>query len=335
MKNKLQFMFIFIVLGITGFVIPTIHAQGIGDRNRAGSTGTYNIQGKVYLPDGKPAVNAKVSITGADFTNISVRTDLNGEFNTGGIAAGNYNISIKVEGFPTETEVMTIDRDTPSGQTFSRAYHLRMPGQKKGEPAGNLEYKEVPPKALEKFKAAVEKITKNDAKGALPLLDEAIALYANFAAAYYEKGAAYLSLNDPDKAIEAFVKAITLKPDYLEAKYGYGKAMFEKKNYELAEAAFRDVLKQKSDFAEAHLNLGISLFYLKNGNEAESELKAALATKEGEKFALGHLYLGQIYLMKKQNADAITELQKYVELAPNAPNAEKIKSKIADLKKQP
>jgi len=335
MKNKLQFMFIFIALVIIGSMPFASSAQGIGDRNRAGSQGSYTIQGQVYLPSGKPAVNAKVSLTGADFTNLALQTDVNGEFNTGGIPAGNYTVAIKVDGMQTESEALTIDRDTPSGQTFNRVYHLRLPGQKKGEAAINPEFKDVPAKALDKYKAAIEKLSKNDSKAALPLLDDAIAAYPNFAAAHYERGAAYLSLNDPDKAVDAFVKAITLRPDYLEAKYGYGKAMLEKKNYEFAEAAFRDVLKQKSDFAEAHLNLGISLFYLKNGNEAESELKAAITSKDGDKFALGHLYLGQIYIMKKQNADAVAQLARYVELVPNAPNVEKIKSKIAELKKQP
>jgi tetratricopeptide (TPR) repeat protein len=111
-------------------------------------------------------------------------------------------------------------------------------------------------------------------------------------------------------------------------------AALQKKNYEVSEAAFRDVLKQKGDMPEAHLNLGISLFHLKSGAEAETELKAALATTGGEKLALGHLYLGQIYIMKKQTADAAAELQKYIDLAPKAPNAEKIKATIADLKKQ-
>ena len=86
--------------------------------------------------------------------------------------------------------------------------------------------------------------------------------------------------------------------------------------------------------AEAHLNLGISLFYLKNADAAEAELKSAVGMKGGEKLALGHLYLGQIYMQKKRNADAITELEKYLELLPKAPNADRIRSAIADLKKQ-
>ena len=91
--------------------------------------------------------------------------------------------------------------------------------------------------------------------------------------------------------------------------------------------------QQRKDMAEAHLNLGISLFYLKNVDAAENELKTALATKGGEKLALAHLYLGQIYSQKKRNSEAVTELEKYLEMVPKAPNADRIKQAIEQLKK--
>jgi regulator of sirC expression with transglutaminase-like and TPR domain len=38
-------------------------------------------------------------------------------------------------------------------------------------------------------------------------------------------------------------------------------------------------------------------------------------------------------MQKKQNAEAAAELEKYVKLVPKAPDADKLKSTIADLKK--
>lgn len=335
MKNKLQFILSFICLATAGLIAQAIHAQGIGDRNRPAGRGTYKIVGKVYLPDGRPAQDVTVSASGAETSGLSARTDIDGAFVLPGLSSGNYTVAVRASGYQTETEFVTIAEGTISGQSFQFAFHLRPPGQPKQDARSeNPNLKGVPKSAVAKYEKGLELLAKGDAKSAIPLFDEAISAYPNFAAAYYEKGAALLKLNDLDKAVEAFVKALTIKPEYIEAKYGYGMASFQKKNYEVSEAVFRDVLKQKNDMAEAHLNLGISLFYLKNGNEAESELRAAIAAKGGEKLALGHLYLGQIYLMKKQNADAAAELQKYVDLAPKAPNAEKIKATIADLKKQ-
>jgi Tfp pilus assembly protein PilF len=310
-------------------------AQGIGDRNRPQEGGNHLISGRVILPDGKPAAGVKVSMSSTDIVGSSQTTDSDGNFTFSGLPAGNYTLSVKAEGYQTENESLTIERFSAGGQGYQMVFHLRLPGQPKGDSrSANPLYKGVPKEAISKFEKGREKLSNNDPKGALSDFDAAIAAYPDFAAAHYERGSALLKTNELDKAMEAFVKAISLKPDYVEAKYGYGLTQLEKKNYEVAAAAFNDVLQQRKDLAEAHLNLGISLFYLKNQDAAESELKAAVSTKGGEKLAMAHLYLGQIYMQKKRNAEAVTELEKYLELVPKAPNADRIKSAIADLKKQ-
>jgi tetratricopeptide (TPR) repeat protein len=177
-------------------------------------------------------------------------------------------------------------------------------------------------------------VKNKDLKAALGQLDEALALYPEFALAHYEKGLLLFEQNEVDKALEAFVKAIQIKPDYLEAKLNFGIALLAKKDYEKAEMVFRDVLKQKSDSPAAHMNLGRALYALKKIDEAESELKQAISLKGGENLALAHRYLGGIYMQKKRNAEAAAELQKYLDLSPKAPDADKIKATIADLKKQ-
>jgi Tfp pilus assembly protein PilF len=324
-------MFIFIGLSALCAV-----GQGIGDRNRAGdSEGRFSITGRVVMPDGRPAQNVKVNIENNDSGTQSYYTNADGSFQTGSIKAGNYTVVVAYEGLVTEREFITIDRDSPSGQTYSVTVFLRVQGQKKGDfYSNNPLFKDVPKPALDKFKKGVEKMEKNDAKAAVTLFDEAIAAYPEFAAAYHQKGSAYLKENELDKALEAFVKAVSIKPDYVEAKYSVGYTQYLKKNYEVAAAVFDDVLKQQTDMLDAQMYLGISLYNLKNVDAAEAGLKKAVSAKGGEKLALAHLYLGQIYMQKKKNAEAVTELEKYLELLPKAPNADRIKSAIADLKKQ-
>jgi tetratricopeptide (TPR) repeat protein len=330
MRSKLQLLFIFMCLGALG-----VYGQGIGDRNRPAGRGTYRITGKVYLPDGSPAKDVAVNVSGTEYNGTSTRTDLDGVYTISGLSSGNYSVSVREKGYQAENEFLTIPEGVISGQSFPIIFYLRAPGEpKRSGAAANPLLKDVPKDAIGKYEKGMEKASKNDSKGAIADFDAAIAAYPNFAAAYYQKGSVLLKTNDADKATEAFVKAITIKPDYTDAKYGYALAQFEKKNYEVAAAAFNDVLQQRKDMAEAHLNLGISLFYLKNSDAAESELKSAISSKGGEKLALGHLYLGQIYMQKKKNTEAVTELEKYLELLPKAPNADRIKTAIADLKKK-
>lgn len=85
---------------------------------------------------------------------------------------------------------------------------------------------------------------------------------------------------------------------------------------------------------EAHMYNGISLLMLKNADAAEAQLKKAIAAKDGESVAFAHRCLGGIYFQKKRNAEAAAEFQKYLDLAPKAPDAARIKTTIDDLKKQ-
>lgn len=330
-------IFCFFTLALAALVLPALQtsAQGIGDRNRpADGDGRYSIQGRVYLSDGKPAVNAKVSISSAESSGINAITDMNGMFQVGSLRAGNYTFIVAVPGFPTEKEMLTIDRFAPAGRTFSIAIHLQPEGRDPKENTVDPKFAGVPKQALEKYKSGVEKLKQDDARAAVVLFDEAIAAYPAFAAAYYEKGLAHLKQNDLDKALESFVKAVSNDPDYFEAKYSVGYTQYLKKNYEVAAAIFVDVLKQRRDFAEAYMYLGISLYYLKNTRDAETALKAALTGKDDHRLALAHRFLGGLYAQTRRNAEAVTELEKYLELVPSAPDADRLRSTIAELRKK-
>jgi Tfp pilus assembly protein PilF len=298
-------------------------AQGVGT-GRGGIDG-YTITGKVALPDGKPAAGARVDAT-CDFTSVTASTRSDGTYTLTGVRAGNCSITARVAGYEAITESRTIDRDTPYGSTIYIPFFVRGSGSQ----AQNPLLIGIAKPAQEKFLAG---LAEKKPDNALELFDAAIKLDPKFAAAYYEKGQILLQRNDLDGAIAALVKAIELKTDYVEAKYAFGRAHLQRKDYEIAEAVFRDLLTQGVDSAEFHLNLGVSLFYLKRPADAEKEFKNATTGKGGDKLALPHLYLGQIYASQKRNPEAVAELQKYLDMVPKAPNADHIKSVISDLKK--
>jgi Tfp pilus assembly protein PilF len=321
---------------VAGFSVTSARAQGYGDRNRAGGGGTYNVFVKVLLPDGKPAVGAKLSFSAADYSGPNTGiTDSEGGHTFSGLPGGNYTFAARLEGLPQENEFLTISRDTSGGSSFTVVLYFRNPGQKKGDfYSGNPMFKDISKEALEKFKKGMEKLGKNDYKGSLSLFDEAIGLYPQFAPAYYEKGVAYIKLAEYDKAIASFVKAIEIKPDYTEAKYSIGYTHYLLKNYEVAAAVFGDILQTKKDMPEVFMYLGICLVHMNRIDHAETALKMAIATKGGENLALAHRSLAGVYIQKKKNAEAAAELEKYLELVPKAPDADKLKQTISELKKQ-
>src|SRR6185369_232753 len=228
-----------LILGFSTVLAATFsQAQGIGDRNRPTSGGTHIVSGKVHLPDGTPAVGARVTLNNTDIGASTQSTDHDGEFSFSGLPEGNYTLNIRATGYQQENETFTIERFSAAGQGAQFAFVLRAPGQPKA--GSNPLLAGVPKDAISKYEKGMEKMSKDDAKGAVADFDAAIAAYPNFAAAYYEKGGALLKANDLDNATAAFVKAIEIKPDYTEAKYGYGLTQFQKKNYEVAAAAFND-----------------------------------------------------------------------------------------------
>jgi len=335
MKRRFYSLLICAIV-FAGFSVMTASAQGYGDRNRAAGAGSYNIFVKVMLPDGRPAVGAAVSMSSAEVSGSgSGTTDPDGMYTFSNVLAGNYHFIAKIEGFPTESENMTIERGAGSGQSFNVIIHFRLPGQKKGDIySANPMFKDVSKEALERFKKGTEKAAKNDHKAAITLFDEAITMFPQFAVAYFEKGSAHLKLEEYDKAIAAFAKAIEIKPDYYEPKFSIGYARFLMKDYEVAAAVFGDILQQKKDDPQVFMYIGICLINMKRIDQAEYALKQAVTMKGGENLALAHRSLAGVYMQKKKNAEAASELEKYLQLVPKAPDADKLKQTISDLKKQ-
>jgi Tfp pilus assembly protein PilF len=318
------------------FSVAGVNAQGFGDRNQANNgpdAGRYGIQGKVVMPDGTPAKFVKVSYSSTTSSSGSIQTDDQGSFRFSNLPSGNYTVFVKVEGLPAATESLVISREGVAGQADTVVLYLRNDGQKKGDFSSSPMFKDVPKDAYAKYQKAGEK-SASDPKAALLLLDEAIAAYPQFAMAHYEKGVLYQQQNDLDNAMVAFQKAIAAKPDFIEAKMNYGLTLLSMKNFELAAATFQDVMKQRNDIPSAYSNFGIAMLGMNRNDIAEKAFKYALSLKGGENLAAAHKYLGGIYMQKNQNAAAVTELQKYLELMPKATDADKVKATIEELKKK-
>jgi predicted Zn-dependent protease len=335
MRKNSYIVFVLICAAFLTFVSGA-GAQGIGDRNQANNgpdAGRYGIQGRVIMPDGTPAKRVNVSYSSTTASSSSMQTDEEGAFRFSNLPSGNYTVVVRVEGLPTATESFTISREGTQGQAQSVVVYLRAEGQKKGDFSGSPMFKGVPKEAYAKYQKAVEKASSDD-KGAILLLDEAIALYPQFAMAHYEKGLLYQKQNDLDNAMLSFQKAIAAKPDFIDAKMSYGMTLIGMKNYEMAASVFQDVMKQKNDVPSSYYNFGIAMMGMNKIDIAEKAFKYALSLKGGENLAAAHKYLGSIYMQKKQNAEAIAELQKYLELMPKAGDADRIKAAIEELKKK-
>jgi tetratricopeptide (TPR) repeat protein len=70
---------------------------------------------------------------------------------------------------------------------------------------------------------------------------------------------------------------------------------------------------------------------LRNYSEAEKELLRAVSFGSPD-LSIAHYYLGGIYWGKRDYKKAADELETYLKLSPNAPDAEKTRATIRELR---
>jgi tetratricopeptide (TPR) repeat protein len=135
-----------------------------------------------------------------------------------------------------------------------------------------------------------------------------------------------------DKAIEEFKQVLTLKPDYAEVHCNLGAVYNNKGWYDEAINEFKEALRLKPHFVDAINNLGNA--YKGKGwyNQAIEAFKKTLEINQD--LAIPHLNLALIYLYQKNdNKKALYHFERALEIEPNFPQADAIKEKIEEIRK--
>ena len=141
----------------------------------------------------------------------------------------------------------------------------------------------------------------------------------------------YLNLKQYDKAAETLDALLKLTPDDAHAHLNMGIVTFNEKKMDQAESHLRKALELKSAGPSAHYYLGLTLVSTKRYEEALKEFELTVSNG-GENIALAHKYLGGLYMTAQKNKEAADELEKYLKLDPKAPDADRIKGTIKDLR---
>jgi tetratricopeptide (TPR) repeat protein len=190
----------------------------------------------------------------------------------------------------------------------------------------------VPKTAQELYEKAQASILAGDGKKAIEQLRAAISIHPDFALAHNSLGVEYLKSGDVNRALEALGAAVRLSPDAFVPRLNYGIAYLEKKQFTEAEANLRQALQKNEGSPSAHMYLGITLISLRRYDEAEKELQRAVSLKGGDSLAQAHKLLGGLYWQKGQFKQAADQLEVYLRLAPKAPDADKIRTTVKELR---
>jgi len=342
LSRSLFFLFLAAII----FPMCAIASYAQGGIDSMGTGGLHRIQGRIYFPSGRRSdtTNIKVTLESTSSERIFVIADMNGSFTFNNLAPGNYTItvdagteyekaseSVLIEGVASSRTTNGADARSNIPRTFSVMINLQpkpVPGNKAA--VVNAALSSAPKAAADAYRAALESAKLGDTRKAIDELKTALSLYPNFVLALNELGVQYLKLGETSKAVDALRNATTLQPDDFTPRLNYGIALLEAKNAAAAEEQLRMAVGKNGSSWSAHMYLGVALIGLRRLSEAEQELLRALDIG-GRRVGLPHYWLGGIYWERHEYARAASELEQYLELVPNAPNADRIRGTIKDL----
>jgi tetratricopeptide (TPR) repeat protein len=157
----------------------------------------------------------------------------------------------------------------------------------------------------------------NDGKvpEAIAKLEEAVAAKPDLTAGYEALAKLYLRNKNYDKAIERANKALETDTDNQDM-FSVLAESYDKKGDKTKAAEYRKKLP-----ADAAAMFNEAARLINNGKDGEAEplLKGAIAAND--KFAQAYYELGMIYVRTQKNADAKTNLKRYLELEPTGKDA--------------
>ena len=325
------------ILIFSALASSSILAQIPGAMNETTATrlgGNSYVVGTVFWPTGSP-VNTRIGIrltspTAGEYFSM---TDEKGQFVFSGLVAGNYSIVIEgerdFESVTQQVEVLQSRSSIP--QTYTVSIRLVDKAKLVRKPSVISASLAVPKSAADRYRKALEASKAGDHKAAVEHLKLAIAEYPGYVNAYNEMGVQYMRLNELDKADAALQTALKIKPDAFEPLLNCGITLFRLKRFADAEALLRSATGGKGQSAIAHYYLGRALTSLDRFEDAEKELNTALAIG-GDEMKEAHRMLANLFIAKGDDKRAVDELETYLKLVPEAPDAENLRKVVIQLK---
>ena len=317
-------------------------AQGSG-RDSTGTGGNHVISGKIFFPSGRRAegtIQVKLQSFGAG--EISTIADTSGAFSFTSLSPGNYTVVINAgDDYEIARESVTIDSDlnlsrsgvvlNPGTRRYTVMVTLQAKANNHAKPAVvNAALAEVTPEARSLYEQALQLAKAGDSTKAIEYLKSAVALFPKFPLALNELGVQYLKLRQANNAVEPLRSATVFSPDAATPKLNFGIALLETQKYNEAETQLRNALRITTT-PTTHMYLGLTLSHLENYAEAEKELKAAIESG-GNQLTIAHYYLGGLYWKISDYHRAVDELETYLRLTPEAPDAERVRGTIKQLR---
>ncbi len=294
-------------LAVVLFTVVSASAQGWRGMGR--------VAGKVTDEQGNPleGVKVKLELPGAGGTEL--KTNKKGEWAIGGIARGDWNVDFESPGYDAL-------RITVNIQELSRIPPLET----------KLKKSAIDPNELIKGQLTKAAALLNEKKYA-----EARAIYddllVKFPQAYQIEpliARTYYGEKQYDKAIEHLKQAVSMNPTNMETRLLLGNILIEQGRSAEAKEVLAAVDETGVKDPLVFVNVGIGLLNANKADEALPYFEKAITRfpQAGDAY-----YYRALVRLQKSDADgAKADLKKFLELAPDAPEAPAAKKALEQMK---
>ena len=161
-------------------------------------------------------------------------------------------------------------------------------------------------------------------------LEKAVQLYPRYAVAWAELGAVYAQREEPEKSRKAYREAIAIDPRFVTPYFKLAElAMHEHKWHEMAAVTGVLLNLNRYDFPAAYAYDAMAHLNLNDLDAAEKSAREGLKADTGGDVPKNEHLLGVILMRKRDFEGAAEHLKRYLEAAPNAPEAEFVNRQIA------
>lgn len=284
---------------------------------------TGNVHVYVTFPDDRsPQEQMKVELIGSGNEVARTFTNDHGQAQFMEVEIGNYRVRVSGQGIqPAESEMFGVDARKGTQTIFVRVRPNRAGAEQSsgnGAPTVAASDLKVPKNAKKELNKATQLIADQQWQKAVERLDQAIALYPQYAEAYTDLGVAYARLGDTDKEREAFHKAIEVDDHFAPALVNLAQMEMRLHNFPAAEGDLKKALSIKPIDVR-------TLVLLAQTELLNSEYEEVIATAR-RVHAMSHASFGRIHYVAARAferlnriPEAVTELKLFLKEEPSGP----------------
>ena len=298
---------------------------------------TNRISGQVFGANRRPVSEVYVELLNEINTVIlRSKTDGSGGYFFVGMGAGRYNVRVRPFGTDYEEQTQEVEivttvgsRNTSDNQQKDFYLHPRRDSNKQLEVTGVIFAQEIPEEAQKAFDRALVEIAANRPDNGILELENATKIFPDYYNALDRFGSELLKKQKYIEARNLFERAVVVNPRSSNSFYGLAYVFYAQDLTTESIDMAKKAVTLAPESADVNIMLGIALRKGKQFSDAEKALlKAKKLTKGKSADASWNLALLYAYNLKN-NRLAADELENYLKINPNHPDAEKLRKLIS------